>query len=413
MSSKISLFLPLLALFFVQMTSCTAQNNRTENNNATIQTISNDIQTGAQQTDEYFPLLKNRRVGLLVNQTSVVPDGQGQWISLVDTLRNAEMDVRFIMTPEHGYEGKISAGSTVDDSNYQKGNTLPIYSLYGKNKKPKAEWLDQVDCVVFDVQDVGCRFYTYLSTLYYLLQACGECGKEVIVLDRPNPNDTIDGPVLEDAFQSFVGMVRVPLLHGCTLGELAQMMVGEHWMGEQVPTLHVVTADHWQHGDNYSLPIAPSPNLRTDHAIRLYPSLCLFEATDISIGRGTDYPFEMIGHPQMTGDFTFVPHHCQAASHPLQEDKECHGCDLREVNVEKGFHLQWLLACHEHFSAGDNAPYWVKQPKFFDRLAGTDRLRKQIDDHLSEEDIRASWQSELEAYRKLRQKYVLYYEQQK
>lgn len=408
MCFKFSLILPVLALFFVQMTSCTAQNNRTENDKAPIQSPSNDIQTGAQQTDEYFPLLKNQRVGLLVNQTSVVPDGQGQWISLVDTLRHAGMDVRFILTPEHGYEGKISAGSTVDDSNYQKGNSLPIYSLYGKNKKPKAEWLEQVDCIVFDVQDVGCRFYTYLSTLYYLLQACGECGKQVIVLDRPNPNDTIDGPVLIDECKSFVGILPIPLLHGCTLGELAQMMIGERWTEAPAPSLKVIKAKHWRHGDDYSLPIAPSPNLRSDHAIRLYPSLCLFEATDISIGRGTDYPFEFLGHPQMQGAFEFTPQHCQAASHPLQENQLCHGFDLRETNIGKGFHLQWLLACRAHFQSLGQGEGWIKQPKFFDRLAGNTLLRQQIMEGLSEDEIRATWQSDLQKYRTLRQKYLLY-----
>jgi len=346
---------------------------------------------------------------MLVNQTSIVPDALGNNHSLVDSLIDLDVDVRFLMAPEHGLKGLVSAGDAVGDAKYEKKKNLQVYSLYGKNKKPKSEWLDSVDCVVFDIQDVGCRFYTYLSTLYYLLEACGESGTDVIVLDRPNPHDTIDGPILDPKFQSFVGMVPVPILHGCTLGELAQMMKGEGWVKTIKPyKLTVVPCQGWKHGDPYSLPVAPSPNLRTDHAIRIYPSLCLFEATEISVGRGTDWPFEVLGHPQMKGDFEFMPKHCESATHPLQENKQCRGHYLRDIEVEKGFHLQWLLECHRQFTTSQSPTGWIKQNTFFDRLAGTDQLRIMISEGKTEKQIRESWQEELNQYRIIRQKYLLY-----
>jgi len=409
MIGKFSSFLTVLALFLGQMTSCTAQNNSSETQSVAQEGHILPLQTGAEQMTEYLPLLQQKKVALLVNQTSVIPGPSGQNSSLIDSLIDLDIDVRFLMAPEHGLKGLASAGATIGDAKYDKKQSLQVYSLYGKNKKPQQAWLDSVDCVVFDIQDVGCRFYTYLSTLYYLLEACGESGTDVIVLDRPNPHDTIDGPVLDPKFQSFVGMIQVPLLHGCTLGELAQMMKGEGWVKTIKPyNLTVIPCQGWKHGDTYSLPVAPSPNLRTDHAIRIYPSLCLFEATDISVGRGTEYPFEVLGHPQMKGDFTFTPKHCESASHPLQENKLCHGYDLRPIIVDKGFHLQWLLDCHHQFKTAQSATNWIKQNTFFDRLAGTDQLRLMIADGKSEEEIRASWQKGLDQYKQIRSKYLLY-----
>lgn len=362
-----------------------------------------NVLTGADQTECYLPLLKDKKVAMLVNQTSVVRNRQGELTSLVDSLINLDIDVRFLMAPEHGLQGLVSAGDPIGDTHYEKKKNLIVYSLYGKNKKPQAEWLKEVDIVVFDIQDVGCRFYTYLSTLKYLLEACGEQQKEVLLLDRPNPNDTIDGPMLKSAFQSFVGMIEVPLMHGCTLGEMAQMMIGEGWIGAQKPKLTVIPCSGWQRGQSYSLPVAPSPNLRTDHAIRLYASLCLFEATDISVGRGTDWPFEVIGHPRLKGDFRFTPKSCAAATNPLQMNTLCHGYDLREADVPKGFHLDWLMQCISQLG-----PACIKQKTFFDRLAGNDQLRLMITDGKTAAAIRASWQPELENYRKMRSKYLLY-----
>lgn len=416
MNYKFSSFFTFLVLVFGQMTSCTAQNSGSDKVSESSCTAIEPFKTGAERTDIYLDYLSGKRVAMLINQTSVVTDGQGNLIPLVDTLINLDVDIKFLMAPEHGLKGLVSAGDEIADSRYQKKKNIEVYSLYGKNKKPQSEWLNQVDCVLFDIQDVGCRFYTYLSTLYYLLEACGECDKEVIILDRPNPNDTIDGPVLDLQFQSFVGMVQVPLLHGCTLGELAQMMIGEGWIKKPdgtaaSPKVQVITCKGWQHGDDYSLPIAPSPNLRTDHAIRMYPSLCLFEATDISIGRGTDWPFEVLGHPLLKGDFSFVPQHCEAASHPLQEGKTCNGYDLRQTATDKGFHLEWLLDCHSQLNKSGQATSWIKQNTFFDRLAGTDQLRNQIAQGLSEDLIRESWQEALTQYKQMRQKHLLYQEQ--
>lgn len=391
------------------MISCTAQNTHSELQSTTQIEPKEVIRTGSEQTASYLPLLEGKKVAMLVNQTSILSNAAGNNHSLIDSLIDLDVDIRFLMAPEHGLKGLISAGDAVGDAKYEKRQNLQVYSLYGKNKKPQREWLQSIDCVVFDIQDVGCRFYTYLSTLYYLLEACGETGTEVIVLDRPNPHDTIDGPVLDPKFQSFVGMVQVPLLHGCTLGELARMMKGEGWVKvEKDFPLTIIPCQGWKHGDPYSLPVAPSPNLRTDQAIRIYPSLCLFEATDISVGRGTDYPFEVLGHPMMTGDFEFTPKHCESATHPLQENKVCHGMSLRNVQVDKGFHLQWLLNAHQQFATQAQPTSWIKQNTFFDRLAGTDKLRLMIASEQSEDEIRASWQNELSQYRTIRQKYLLY-----
>lgn len=408
MFCKFSSFLLLLAPILLQMASCIAQNRETDYANSSEIRPSEAIQTGAEQLDRYLPLLQNKRIAMLVNQTSVIPDSLGRNVPLVDTLLSLNTDIRFLMAPEHGLLGKISAGDAIGDSHYERRQKLKVYSLYGKNKKPQREWLDEVDCVVFDIQDVGCRFYTYLSTLFYLLEACSESGTEVIVLDRPNPNDTIDGPLLDMKFQSFVGMIPVPMLHGCTLGELAQMIVGEQWSGNLSTKLTVIPVAHWSHGMDYSLPIAPSPNLRTDHAIRLYPSLCLLEATDISVGRGTDYPFEIMGHPDMKGKFHFTPVDCQSASHPLQEGKVCNGLDLREVQISKGFHLQWLMECQRQCGDTLHPTRWIKSTSFFDKLAGTDQLRGQFESRCSETEIRQSWQESLSQYAVLRKKYLLY-----
>lgn len=387
MKSVFSIFLTVFVLFCSAPTLSGAQN----------------VLCGADQTDCYLPLLKDKKVALLVNQTSVIRNAEGGYTHLADSLISLDIDVRFLMAPEHGIKGLVSAGDTVGDSHYEKKKNLTVYSLYGKTKKPQAEWLKEVDVVVFDIQDVGCRFYTYLSTLKYLLEACGEQQKEVLVLDRPNPNDTVDGPMLKPAFRSFVGMVEVPLLHGCTLGEMAQMMIGEGWIGEKKPRLTVIPCSGWNRNQPYSLPIAPSPNLRTDHAIRLYASLCLFEATDISVGRGTDWPFEVLGHPSLKGDFSFTPRNCTAATNPLQKNKLCHGFDLRETEVPTGFHLDWLICC-----IGQLGPSCIKQPSFFDKLAGNDSLRLMISEKKSEKAIRDSWQKELTEYRSMREKYLIY-----
>lgn len=361
------------------------------------------VRTGADQTDKLIPLLEEKRVAMMVNQTSVLYRENGTHIHLVDSLISAGINLSFLMCPEHGLEGNIGAGYKVGDSRYAKLQSLPIRSLYGKNKKPQPEWLKECDVVVFDVQDVGCRFYTYISTLFYVLQACGEQQIPVIVLDRPNPNDTIDGPMLREGFSSFVGIVPVPLLHGCTLGEMAQMMIGERWIGDAIPELTVIKCEGWKHGDPWSIQIAPSPNLPNDHAIRLYPSLCLFEGTKVSVGRGTSFPFEVFGHPRMKGSFSFTPKSNKITLHPLQENVKCFGKDLRKVRATVGFDLQYLIHCSKQLGKG-----WITETRFFDLLAGSSELRQQLDKGMPEKEIRESWQAELNLYRNTRQKYVLY-----
>lgn len=366
-----------------------------------------EVKTGAEHMQLYLPMLEGKRVAVTVNQTSVVHAPDGSLVPLPDTLLHRGVDIRCIMAPEHGYKGKADAGAHVGNSEDSQTH-LPIYSLYGKTKKPQPEWLKDVDVVLFDMQDVGARFYTYLSTLYYVLQACGEQHKEVIILDRPNPNDTIDGPMLDPQQKSFVGIIPIPLLHGCTLGELAMMMLGEGWVfdGNNAPEvkLTAIPCSGWKHGDRYSLPVAPSPNLPNDHAIALYPSLCLFEGTLVSVGRGTAFPFEVYGHPQMTKQpFSFTPQPSASNRHPLQEGKLCHGEDLRSVERPLGFTLSYYIKAHKQL--GNT---WVTQPSFFDRLAGTSLLRSQINEGKSEAQIRQSWQPALTRYRLIREHYLIY-----
>lgn len=340
------------------------------------------VLTGAEQMEIYLPMLQGKRVGMIVNQTSVVRDKvSGLYVALPDTLLKLGVDIKCIMAPEHGYKGTAEAGAHIQNG-HDKETGLTIYSLYGNDKKPRVEWLNGLDILIFDIQDVGCRFYTYLSTLYYVMQACGEQHKELIVLDRPNPNDTIDGPMLRPGYESFVGMIPVPILHGCTLGELALMMTGEKWLNEKqqpgkeapVDRATIIPCAGWRHGQAYSLPIPPSKNLRNDHAIALYPSLCLFEGSDVSVGRGTDHPFEMFG------------------SH-----------DLRNTEAPHGFGLQFYLQHQREKGWG-----WITRPKFFNLLAGSNELYNQFHAGKDETAIRATWQKDLDAYRKLREPYLMY-----
>lgn len=340
------------------------------------------VTTGAESMSVYLPLLKGKRVGLVVNQTAVVTrPSDGALIPLPDTLLSRGVNVRCIMAPEHGYKGTAEAGAHI--TNGKDATTgLTIYSLYGNNKKPKAEWLKDIDVLVFDIQDVGCRFYTYLSTLFYVMQAASEYHKELIILDRPNPKDVVDGPTLEMKFSSFVGIIPIPLLHGCTLGELARMMVELDWLKEQrqpgqaEPELKftVIPCAGWKHGQPYSLPIGPSKNLQNDHAIALYPSLCLFEGSEVSVGRGTDHPFEMF------------------ANH-----------DLRQVEAPKGFSLRFYMQHQKEKGWG-----WITRPKFFNQLAGTDKLYNQLKSGMTEEQIRATWEKDLTHFRALRKKFAIY-----
>ena len=364
------------------------------------------LRLGAERMEIVTQLLRDKRVGLVVNQTSILEKRQ---VHLLDTLLTAGIDVRKVFAPEHGFRGTADAGEAVEDSKDLKTG-VPIISIYGKNKKPSPEQLGDLDAVVFDIQDVGARFYTYISTLHYVMEACAEQDKELIVLDRPNPNDFVDGPIREEGYESFVSLDPLPLLHGLTVGELARMINGEGWLACAPDTcrLQVVAMENWTHGDPYWLPVKPSPNLPNDQAIRLYPSLCFFEATKVSVGRGTYYPFQVLGFPDPKyGGFSFTPTSLPGFdTNPLQKDKRCYGVDLREYPFEGGLTLRFFLAFYE--KAGKDQAFFFARPRWFDLLAGTKQLRLQIIKGLTEEEIRATWQPGLERYKAMRKKYLLY-----
>ncbi|MCI1752597.1 MAG: DUF1343 domain-containing protein [Flavobacteriales bacterium] len=363
------------------------------------------LQTGAERMDQYLPLLQGKRVAVVTNQTGMVGTTH-----LVDTLLARGVQVVKVFAPEHGFRGEADAGEHVADER-DKHTGLPVISLYGKNKKPQPTQLADVDVVIFDIQDVGVRFFTYISTVHYVMEAVAEQHKQIIVLDRPNPNGfSVDGPVLDTAFVSFVGMDPVPLVHGMTVGEYARMVNGEGWLKGGVKCeLTVVPCTGYDHGMRYMLPVKPSPNLSNMAAVHLYPSLGLFEGTIVSVGRGTDIPFQCIGYPENPwGDYVFTPKSMPGAKDPPYKGVPCVGADLRAENAaigiaQKALDLQWLLGMYEH--CGDKPKFFNS---FFNTLAGGPTLRKAIEAGRSEEEIRESWQPELDAFLKLRQPYLLY-----
>lgn len=368
-----------------------------------------DLVIGAERFDKLKTLLEDKRIGLVVNQTSIL-NNEIQ-THLLDALVENGFQVKVVFAPEHGFRGIADAGEIVKDSKDIKTG-IPIVSIYGKQKAPTAEQMADIDAVVFDIQDVGARFYTYISTMHYVMEACAENGKKLIVLDRPNPNDYIDGPIRQPGFRSFVGVDPIPLLHGLTVGELASMINGEGWLktGENSCKLEVVTMLNWKHGDPYWLPVKPSPNLPNDQAVRLYPSLCFFEATSFSVGRGTYHPFQVIGYPDKKfGDFSFTPTSLPGFdTHPIQKDKVCYGINLQEYPFEGGLTLKFVLYFYD--KCGKNASFFFSRAKWFDLLAGTDQLRKQIIAGMNEEEIRETWKEDLDNYKEMRKKYLLYEE---
>ena len=366
------------------------------------------VKNGADRLEELFPLLENKRISLVVNQTSLV-----QNVHLLDTLYNKGMHITQVFAPEHGFRGDADAGEFIKNGKDYR-TQVPIISLYGKNKKPQPAQLQQTDIVIFDIQDVGARFYTYISTMFYVMQACAENNKELIILDRPNPCDYVDGPILDMKYKSFVGMLPIPVLHGCTIGELAQMINGEGWLGNNLQCpLKVITIEDWKHGQPYSLPVKPSPNLPNDQAIALYPSLCPFEGTSVSVGRGTDFPFQIIGSPTTKNlKFRFMPHSMKGSDkHPLHQDAYCYGLNLSsEKNIPKGFSLQYVIQFYNYFQnlTKHAEKEFFTRPHWFDLLMGTNQVRLDILKDKSEEQIRSAWQKKLNQYKEIRKKYLLY-----
>ncbi|HEY1164199.1 MAG TPA: DUF1343 domain-containing protein [Chitinophaga sp.] len=364
--------------------------------------------TGAARTNAYLPLLKNKRVALLVNQTATIGETH-----LVDSLLKLQIRIQKIFSPEHGFRGNADAGEKVGNSVDQRTG-LPIVSLYGKHRKADAADLRDVDVLIYDIQDVGARFYTYISSLQELMESAAENNKPLIVLDRPNPNGHyVDGPVLDTAFRSFVGMQPVPLVHGMTVGEYARMLNEEKWLSHGLSCkLTVIPCLQYTHHTFYELPVRPSPNLPNMAAIYLYPSICLFEGTPLSLGRGTDKPFQVFGSPLFPKDlYTFTPRSMPGAKEPPLKDQLCYGYDLsgdaKSVLQQTGNQLQlkWIIEAYQLYPQKDK--FFTP---FFNKLAGNSTLVQQIKDGKSEQEIRQSWEPALSHFKTLRKKYLLYAE---
>jgi uncharacterized protein YbbC (DUF1343 family) len=359
---------------------------------------------GNQRMNLYLDSLRGKRVAIVANQSSVI-----NRTHLVDSLLALGITIQKVFAPEHGFRGTADAGEKIW-SHKDPVTGLPIVSLYGNNKKPRADQLWDVDIVLFDIQDVGVRFYTYISTLHYVMEACAENKKPLIVLDRPNPNaHYIDGPVREPEHTSFIGMHPVPIVYGMTIGEYALMINGEFWLhNDVICQLYVVPCKNYNHKMKFEIPIAPSPNLRTDLAITLYPSLCFFEATTVSVGRGTERPFEMYGHPNFRQtNYAFIPMPTTGAKEPLWQNKICNGYDLRTVQRKRAYeiNLNWMINARDQL--GDSVTF-IDQRNFFDRLAGTSELRKQLAAGMSAKEIKATWKPGIDQFTKIRQKYLIY-----
>lgn len=362
-----------------------------------------DAVVGASRLELYLSTLEDMNVGVVANQTSIFNDTH-----LVDTLLSHGINITKIFTPEHGFRGTADEGASINNS-VDERTQLPIISLYGNNKKPEEAQLHDIDILIFDLQDVGTRFYTYISTMTYVMEAAAENDIPLIVLDRPNPNGFyVDGPVLEKENKSFVGMHQVPVVYGLTIGEYAMMVNGEYWLSDSLQCdLTVVPMSKYKRNSIYELPVKPSPNLPNWESVYLYPSLCFFEGTIVSVGRGTEFPFQVYGHPMMTDDFVFTPRQSEGRRAPLLCGEECHGEDLTEYahnykRNENQINLSWII----------NAYNRLKNEKFFNnffiKLSGTEKLQQQIEQGMTEEEIRATWQDDLDNYMKIRDKYLIY-----
>jgi uncharacterized protein YbbC (DUF1343 family) len=402
-------YLLIIALLLGFAVSSNAQNNhRLQHHSHPMIPIK--IIPGADRTDLYLDYLRGKNIGMVVNQTSVIG---AQLTPSVDSLLKLGIHITKIFGPEHGFRGDASNGASVNDAVDAKTG-LPVISLYGnKHYKPTPEDLKGLDLVIFDIQDVGARFYTYISTLHYVMEACAENNVELMILDRPNPNGFyVDGPVLDTAFHSFVGMHPVPIVHGMTIAEYAQMINGEGWLKNHVKCrLKIIKVANYSHNSDYILPVNPSPNLNTAKSILLYPSVCLFEGTTLSLGRGTYSPFLQIGHPLLKGvyDYSFTPVSIPGMSEdPPQKGKTCYGIDLKNYNTNifkttGQLNLAWLIELYKAFP--DKQHFFTA---YFTKLAGTTELQKQIEDGKTEKQIRESWQPKLDRFKLMRSKYLLY-----
>lgn len=368
---------------------------------------SREIIPGAWQTHLYFPLLEGKSLALVGNHSSLV-----HGVHLADTLLASGFNLVKVFSPEHGFRGHAADGEHVESgTDIQTG--LPVVSLYGAHRRPSPEDLADIDMLIFDIQDVGARFYTYISTMSYVMEEAARQQIPMLILDRPNPNGHyVDGPVLEPAFSSFVGLHPVPVIHGMTVAEYAQMVNGENWLGDGLQCeLHIIPVKNYERTMWYELPVAPSPNLPNMTSIMLYPSLCFFERTPLSVGRGTDFPFQVFGHPDFPPDvfeLTFTPQSRSASIYPPQEGKTCFAIDLRTDNPQKYMEkakldLQYLFTAYEHFP--DPSAFFFDS---FDRLAGSTSLRKQMQQGKTPQQIRDSWQPALEAFREMRKPYLIY-----
>ena len=366
------------------------------------------VETAAARTDLYINLLKGKNIAVVANQTSVIYKDiykkKQEARHLVDSLLMLGIEVKKVFAPEHGFRGKADAGEVVKDG-FDTKTGLQIISLYGKNKKPSAIQLKGIDIVIFDIQDVGARFYTYISSLHYVMEACAEANIQVIILDRPNPNSHyIDGPVLEAEHTSFVGMHKVPVVYGMTIGEYGKMINGEKWLQNGIQcNLKVIPLKNYNHQTTYSLPIKPSPNLPNDKSINLYPSLCFFEGTNISAGRGTEMQFQVYGSPYVTkSSFTFTPQANEGSKYPKYKNKRCFGEDLRTAKNLQKLDLSYVIKAYQQNTAKEFFN------TFFTKLAGTKNLQKQIEQGLSEKQIRKTWEQDLISFKKTRKKYLIY-----
>ena len=400
-------------IWFLIFWACGSQQKK-ENSNTVLEedtelaSPQKPIIVAANQIEKYLPFLKDKSVGIVANQTSVIFKEEGH-THLVDSLLSLQVNIKKVFAPEHGFRGRADAGEKVKDD-FDIKTQLPLISLHGKNRKPSAEHLENLDIVLFDIQDVGVRFYTYIATLQLVMEACAENNIPVLVLDRPNPNaHYVDGPTMEAEHTSFLGMTEIPLVYGMTIGEYAKMINEEGWLADGLKAnLRVIPLENWNHASTYNLSIRPSPNLPNDKSINLYPSLGLFEGTNANAGRGTEFQFQRYGASFLDStqySFSYTPKPNFGSKNPKEKGKVCYGKDLSKHSKMSEVSLQWLI--DGYTNAIDKSKFFITSG--FTKHAGTEKLQQQIIEGLTEKEIKSSWQSDLEKFKKIREKYLLYH----